>query len=149
MFSQTTEYALRAMVHLAASVGRPQTVQQIALSTQVPQGYLSKVLQSLSRAGLIRSQRGLGGGFSLARPAAEIDIYAIVERVDPLQRIHSCPLGLAAHAHQLCPLHKKLDQAMALVENALRETRLAELIEGDSPATRPLGLLQISKEPTS
>ena len=62
IISRTAEYALRAVVHLAAAEGETvsQTVGQIAAGTQVPLGYLSKVLQSLSRAGLIVSQRGLG-----------------------------------------------------------------------------------------
>lgn len=141
MISQTAEYALRAMVHLAgngsAQPETPHTLPQIAASTQVPQGYLSKVLQMLSRAGLIRSQRGLGGGFSLLRPPAEISVYEIVQSVDPLQRIHSCPLGLAAHAHRLCPLHSKLDQAMALVETSFRETTLAMVLEEGLPAAVP------------
>ncbi|MGV3525043.1 MAG: RrF2 family transcriptional regulator [Candidatus Sericytochromatia bacterium] len=138
MISQTTEYALRAMVHLAngqAADGRvSQTAQQIAAGTKVPLGYLSKVLQSLSRGGLIRSQRGLGGGFSLSREASEISVYEIVQLVDPLKRIHSCPLGLDAHRHALCPLHAKLDGAMALVENSFRKTSIADLIEGNVPA---------------
>lgn len=134
MLSQTAEYALRAMVHLAEApaASGPQTVQQIAAATQVPPGYLSKVLQGLARGGLIRSQRGLGGGFSLSRPAAEISVYEIVQQVDPLPRILSCPLGLAAHQRKLCPLHQKLDQAMELVEVSFRETALAGLIEGDA-----------------
>lgn len=137
MISQTAEYALRAMVHLAGDQTEgpsSQTAQQIAAGTQVPPGYLSKVLQSLSRGGLIRSQRGLGGGFSLERPATGITVYEVVHAVDPLKRIHTCPLGLEAHRNALCPLHAKLDEAMALVENAFRETTIADLIEGALPA---------------
>lgn len=138
MISQTAEYALRAVVHLATvtSVGtseaeaKPmvlQTVQQIATAAQVPLSYLSKVLQTLARAGLIVSQRGLGGGFSLARAPAEITVYEVVQAVDPIQRIAQCPLGLEAHRDFLCPLHAKLDAATALVEQSFRETTIAEL----------------------
>ena len=95
MFSQTAEYALRAVVALADGGGKPLTTQQIAGMTKVPANYLAKVLQSLGRAGIVSSQRGLGGGSVLARPAAEISVYEVIEAVDSIQRIRTCPLGLA------------------------------------------------------
>ncbi|MEO6809766.1 MAG: Rrf2 family transcriptional regulator, partial [Isosphaeraceae bacterium] len=67
MISQTAEYALRAIVFLGGHVGRPATTRQIAATTKVPVGYLSKVLQSLGKAGLVDAQRGLHGGYVLAR----------------------------------------------------------------------------------
>lgn len=129
LFSQTAEYALRAAVHLAAHPGRPQTNQQIADATRVPAGYLSKVLQSLGRAALVRAQRGVGGGFTLARPARDITVLDVVNAVDPMQRIVECPLGLKAHGTNLCPLHRKLDDALALVEDALRSASIADLLQ--------------------
>ena len=59
MFSRTTEYALRAVVYLAAQDGAARTIGQIAEATRVPSDYLSKVMQNLRRAGLVQSQRGL------------------------------------------------------------------------------------------
>jgi Rrf2 family protein len=130
MISLTAEYALRAMVHLAASTDWPsQTVGQIAAGTQVPVGYLAKVLQSLARARIIVSQRGLGGGFRIARSPASISIYEVVQAVDPLQRIRTCPLNLEAHSTRLCPLHKRLDSSMELIEQQFRATMISELID--------------------
>ena len=63
MLSQSVEYALRAVVYLACE-GEPRMTAQVAEATQVPAAYLSKVLQGLSRAGIVRSQRGIGGGMS-------------------------------------------------------------------------------------
>ena len=59
MISQTAEYALRSVVFLGSQVGQPVTTQRIAVATQVPVGYLSKVLQGLGKAGLVDAQRGL------------------------------------------------------------------------------------------
>ncbi len=129
MISQTAEYALRAMVYLAQYADRPHTNQQIARVTRVPIGYLAKVLQGLSKAGLITSRRGLGGGFALAKPSSEITIYEIVQAVDPIPRITSCPLKLRAHREKLCPLHQRLDNAWALVEQSFRSTTLADIID--------------------
>ena len=128
MISQTAEYALRAMVFMAAAEDSAHVTQEIAQRMQVPAGYLSKVLQSLSRAGLVTSQRGLGGGFTLAKPARDISIYEVIQAVDPVQRIRVCPLKLTVHSVHLCPLHKRLDDAMAVVEKSFRATALSELL---------------------
>ena len=137
MISRTTEYALRAMVALASRPDEPMVTRDLADATKVPAGYLSKVLQSLGRAGLVRSNRGLGGGFFLAQPPDEITLYTVVQAVDPIQRIRSCPLGLQAHGVKLCPLHRRLDNAMRMVEEAFRDTTLAEILAEPS-RSKPL-----------
>jgi Rrf2 family protein len=128
MTSQTSEYALRAIVCLGDSSGRPLTTRVIAEQTKVPPDYLSKVLQGLSRAGLVESQRGLGGGFTLSRPLDTLTVLDVINAVDPLKRITQCPLGLAAHRHQLCALHQRLDDGIALVESLYGSTTIAELL---------------------
>jgi Rrf2 family protein len=128
MFSQKVEYALRAVVHLAHEAPAPRTVEQIATATRVPQAYLAKVLQGLARSGVVRTQRGIGGGISLVKAPADLTLLEVVNAVDPIRRIQTCPLGLAAHGVRLCPLHKRLDGALALVEKAFRETTLAEVL---------------------
>src|SRR3954464_8292177 len=108
MISQTAEYALRAVAALASSPEEPMVTQRIGELTKVPVGYLSKVLQALGRAELVKATRGLHGAFTLARPPAEVTVYDVVQAVDPVQRIRMCPLGLAAHGARLCPLHRRL-----------------------------------------
>jgi Rrf2 family nitric oxide-sensitive transcriptional repressor len=128
MISQTVEYALRAAVYLADQAPEPRTTRQIAKITRVPMAYLSKVLQGLARAGIVASQRGVGGGVRLARRPEDLTILEVVDAVEPLQRIRNCPLGLASHGVRLCPLHKRLDDAMASIEAAFRHTTLAALL---------------------
>lgn len=128
MLSQSVDYALRAMVYLADQAPAPRTNEQIAIVTLVPQAYLSKIMQSLSKAGLVRSQRGLHGGFALTKDSSEVTILEVVNAVDPLQRIRECPLGLKTHGMQLCPLHRRLDNALAAVEEAFGDTTLAEIL---------------------
>lgn len=137
LISQTAEYALRAVVHLAAHADRPQTGRQIAQGTRVPLGYLSKVLQSLGRAGFVNAQRGRGGGFVLTRPASEISVLQVINAVDPFQRIRTCPLGLEAHGSKLCRLHRKLDDAFAAIELSFSEATFADLL-GAPAAVGPL-----------
>jgi Rrf2 family protein len=137
MLSQTVEYALRAVVHLADQAPAARTTEQIADVTQVPQAYLSKVLQALNRAGIVRSQRGVGGGVSLVKSPKQLTILEVVNAVDPIERITTCPLGLAAHGKQLCPLHRRMDDALALMEEAFRKTTLAEVL-AEPTKSKPL-----------
>ncbi|TVQ30210.1 MAG: Rrf2 family transcriptional regulator [Phycisphaeraceae bacterium] len=137
MISQTTEYALRAIVDLSFHAGASRTTQQIAEATQVPAGYLSKVLKELSRQGVVRAQRGLHGGFTLEIDPEELTLYDVIAAVDPPKRIHECPLKLEAHRHNLCPLHQRLDDALAMIEKVFRETTIAEVTA--DPTRVPLG----------
>jgi Rrf2 family nitric oxide-sensitive transcriptional repressor len=128
VFSQTVEYALRAVVHLASRSPAPRTTDQVAEATRVPRAYLSKVLQGLVRGGVVQSQRGLGGGMTLVKSPKDLTILEVVNAVEPIERIRTCPLGLAAHGVRLCPLHRRLDNALAMVEEAFATTTLAEVL---------------------
>ena len=136
VFSQTAEYALRAAVWLASHADQAQTTQQIAQGTKVPAGYLSKVLQALGRAGIVSSQRGLHGGFTLAGDPTTISVLDVVNVVDPVERIRECPLGIVTHGTNLCRLHSRLDRAIAQVEAAFAASTLADVIGDD--AVQPL-----------
>lgn len=129
MLSQTIEYALRAMTHLASLP--PETSinsETIAEKTRVPRNYLSKVMRDLVLAELVTSQRGPNGGFALSRAPEKITILDVVNAVDPITRITKCPLGNPAHL-RLCPLHRRLDDALAMVEKEFARTTLSELLE--------------------
>ena len=127
IISQTAEYALRACVLLARSENVALTTPQLAETTKIPPHYLSKILQDLRAAGLVESQRGQRGGFSLQRPAERITVLEVVNAMDPIERIRTCPLKLAEHGTNLCALHRKLDEAIATVEKAFGSTTLAQL----------------------
>jgi Rrf2 family nitric oxide-sensitive transcriptional repressor len=133
MFSQTVEYALRAVVYLAAE-SEARTVERMSEVTKVPPFYLAKVVQKLVRAGLLRSQRGVGGGVALVKRPEEVNILEVVNAVDPIRRITTCPLGLAAHGVRLCPLHAKMDRALASIEDAFRTTSLADVLNDPNPS---------------
>jgi Rrf2 family transcriptional regulator, nitric oxide-sensitive transcriptional repressor len=128
MISQTAEYALRAIVYLADQRGSPRTTAQIAEATQVPPGYLAKVMQSLSRTKLVHSQRGLNGGFTLTRDPATLPMMEIIVAVDPIRRFHECPLGLDTHHDDLCALHRTLEEAAQMLERKFTETSVADLL---------------------
>jgi len=137
MISQTAEYALRSVVCLASTPKTALTTEKIAKITKVPGSYLSKVLQALGRAGIVRSQRGLHGGFSLAKPAEELSLLEVINAVDPLKHIDKCPLGLGQHGSNLCPLHKRLNDSIKMIEKAYQKSSIGDLLK-EPTESRPL-----------
>jgi Rrf2 family protein len=106
VLTQTAEYALRAVLHLAAQPGdRPVRVPDLADAIDVPRNYLAKTLNQLTRAGVLRSARGPTGGFRLACPAHLLTIDRVVAPFSgpDMHRclLHDRPCGAvpcAAHA---------------------------------------------------
>jgi Rrf2 family protein len=138
MISQTSEYALRAAVCLAArSENTPASAQDIAAAIRVPVGYLQKILRMLARHGILHAQRGTNGGFSLAKVPTAISILDVLRASETeIQRISRCPLGIEGHT-SLCSLHRMLDSEMARAERTFATTSLADLLDGQG-GVRPL-----------
>ena len=128
---------MRAVVHLAHEAPSSRTTDQIAAATLVPEAYLSKVLQELCHAKIVQSKRGRGGGMGLAKSPSQLTILEVINAVEPIGRIRECPLGLTAHGVRLCPLHQRLDNALAMVEDAFRQTTVAEIL-AEPTRSRPL-----------
>ena len=63
---------------------------------------------------------------SLVKTPEQLTILEVVNAVEPIQRIRTCQLGLAAHGTHLCPLHRRVDNSLALMEQAFEKTTLAE-----------------------
>jgi Rrf2 family protein len=131
MLSKTAEYALRVAVWLGQSPDEPVSADHLAKVTKIPRRYLHKVVQDLTRGGLVRSQPGPGGGYAINRRPEKITILDVVNAVAPLERIRHCPLGLPSHT-RLCPLHKELDKVYAATEQALARVTLAQLVRSTS-----------------
>jgi Rrf2 family protein len=122
MFSQTVEYALRAMVQLAADAPAASTTREIAAKTKVPSAYLAKVLQSMRRAGLIHSRRGVGGGVTLAEEPKDISLLLVIDAVEPLKRTRGKARSAAS------PLQRTLDAALVQVRETFASVSLADML---------------------
>lgn len=138
MLSQTVEYAMRAMCSLAYKPDELVPTPELAETTRVPSNYLAKVLQTLAAADLIVGRRGVGGGYKLARPAEDIRLLDVINAVSPVERIKTCPLGLENHGPNLCPLHRRIDQAAAKVIEVFGGTTLADIVTSEGAPQLPL-----------
>jgi Rrf2 family protein len=96
------------------------------------------VLQQLAGAGLVEGRRGVGGGYRLARPSSEINMLDIIRSVGRLHRITTCPLGLASHGSNLCPLHRRMDEAAGMLIDRFTGVKLSDLISDPISVNRPL-----------
>lgn len=120
------DYAARALLSLALhDADRPTSVKEIAERTNLPQPYLEQILLAVKGAGLVRSKRGVGGGYVLARPAAEITLAEILSAVDG-------PISVPIETHDHCEGHCMLDEVWNSVSDEMRKLlegyTLAELV---------------------
>lgn len=113
------DYGLRGMIHLAQlPMGEIALVRDVAGTEQVPESYLAKIFQDLSRSGLMVSHRGAKGGFSLARDPAEITLREMVEAIEGPIFLVPC-LDSRQHCDRMGEC--ALQEAMALAQDRFLE----------------------------
>ena len=129
ILSQTAEYALQATLFLAdVAEDRPYRVGEIATSMRVPQNYLSKILHTLARAGVLTSLRGPRGGFQLAIPAEELSLGEVIRHFHQLTGERRCLLGRERCGEgEGCAAHSRWESVALTVETFFEETTVAQL----------------------
>jgi Rrf2 family iron-sulfur cluster assembly transcriptional regulator len=130
MLTITSQYALRALSHLARQSGEAVLGRDLAQSVEIPANYLSKVLVTLRNAGLVDTTRGSGGGYRLSRPANEIHLIDVVELFEEVSRTRSsCFLGQTRPCSETkpCTAHSAWKGAQAAYLGFLVSTPLSEI----------------------
>ena len=128
MLSQTTEYALRAFIHIAREAPRSIRLRAVAAAVDAPPRYLAKILGELARAGYLTSTRGPAGGYALAlrrEPVTLASIAAVFER-ETHQR---CLLGSGScGSNPDCPVHQRWAPIASSLSAFFARTTVAELV---------------------
>lgn len=129
-WSAKAEYACVALVSLASRhpAGPPARTREIADAHEIPEGFLVQILHQLKAAGLVQSVRGAGGGFRLARDAAEIDVAMVLDAIDGPEeppRPADDPITSMLHA--------VWRDAAAAERRVLSETSIASLVAETQP----------------
>ncbi len=135
--SQTAEYALRAMVHLA-SLPRDEaaTGKDVSEATGIPLPYAAKVLRKLVAAGLLVGRKGHHGGFALARPAGRIRFADVLEAVEEDLFENRCAFGWGkCNARTPCALHASVSDLRESVLAWANRTTLADAARSTDPVT--------------
>lgn len=142
MLSSRAKYATRAILHLALhEADGPVLIQDIATAQNIPLKYLQQILVSLKVAGFVKSRKGPGGGYGLARPASEIMLGAVLRSMDgPIAPI-SC-VSVMQHSECGCPnpetcalrsAFRDVREAMAAVLDSTSFQHLADKQKANSP----------------
>ena len=125
--SEATSLAMHAMVLLAVEPDRALSAGEIASALKASEAHLSKVLQRLSRAGLVRSIRGPGGGFVLQKHAGKITLLEVYESIDGKLSANDCLFGEPICGGGKCIFGGLLKSVNRQVREYLARTRLSQL----------------------
>ena len=127
--TRAADYAVRIMIHLAAlPPGSRPNRNVLAEAGEVPEHFLSKILQSLARARLIDSQRGMNGGFALAADPDQITVLDIIEAIEGPTHLNACLLpGDSCSRKGWCPAHCVWAEAQEAMTAVLRRATIAGL----------------------
>ncbi len=138
MLSGTSQYALRAVLYLAARPkDTPTPAPDIANALGIPDNYLGKILYQLTRSGILDSSRGKRGGFTLARPAAGLSLLEVIGPFDRFDERRICLLGRdECNDGKPCAAHPRWREVSQQVTDFFRETTVSDLLGTDSTQDR-------------
>lgn len=129
MFSKTCEYAIRAMIFIAqkSKNGNKVGIKEIAKGIDSPEHFIAKILQELSRKGLVQSSKGPNGGFYLDNKALKCSLAEIVQVIDGDKIFSGCGLGLkqCSESHP-CPIHHEFKKVRKEMQLMLERAKLGE-----------------------
>ncbi|WP_235906383.1 RrF2 family transcriptional regulator [Ginsengibacter hankyongi] len=129
IFSKTVEYAIRAMIFIAqkSKKGIKVGIKEIAKATDAPEYFIGKILQDLSRKGLVQSLKGPTGGFYLEEESSNCSLADIVKAIDGNKLFTGCGLGLKSCSEiKPCPIHNEFKKVREDIYNMLEDARIGE-----------------------
>jgi Rrf2 family protein len=127
--TRAADYAVRVMIHLARTPrGLRVSLPALAAATGAPDSFLSKVLQSLTRARLITSKRGPAGGFNMSAPGRQASMRAVIEAIDGPVNLNVCLGNNEVCPRKLrCPAHPVWVKAQEALLGVLSEARISDV----------------------
>src|SRR2546429_5318414 len=134
--TKKADYGLMAMKHLAERAPKDScSAKDVAESYGIPQEALAKILQRLAKAGLLRSQYGINGGYTLARDANTISAFEVIQAIDGPLFITSC-VTVRGECDQTdrCTIREPLRKVNDSIEGVLRRIKISEMKEDPAPA---------------
>lgn len=133
--SAKIDYALRALIELAAHEERRMTRQELAVAQGIPPRYLEALLGDLRKAGILFGQRGTAGGYELGRPAEEISVADVARAVDgPLTLVHGQRPEHRTYTGSSEHLHDLWIGLRAALRSVMETVTVADLLSGELPA---------------
>jgi len=136
--TRTGEYGLRGLIFLAKQPPEKITlINEISKDQNIPEPFLAKIFQRLSKAGLLRSVRGANGGFSLGKPAHEITMREIIETLEGPIALNRCLLREGeCEEERVCPLYPVWEELQESFLEILGKTTMEDLAKRMIPNER-------------
>jgi Rrf2 family protein len=133
--SAKADYAVRAAAELAAASGkRPLKRDEISAAQRIPSKFLETIMLELKHAGIVKSTRGAGGGYSLARPAADISVADVIRAVDgPMATVRGERVEVVEYEGAARALRDVWVAVRASLRRVLETTSLQDLVEDHLP----------------
>lgn len=128
--TRQTDYAIRCVLYLAEHPDEVKVVDEIAKAKSIPKVFLAKILQKLSKAGIVRSYRGVKGGFELARRPKQISLLDIIEAIEGPVAMNICAIDRRlCNMSNSCSVHPVWVKLRMDTENKLRRYSIDKLIK--------------------
>ncbi len=128
--TRQTDYAIRCVLYLAEHPDEVKVVDEIAKAKSIPKVFLAKILQKLSKAGIVRSYRGVKGGFELARRPKQISLLDIIEAIEGPVAMNICAIDRRlCNMSNSCLVHPVWVKLRMDTENKLRRYSIDKLIK--------------------
>lgn len=124
--SEGASLAFHSLALIAGSSPKRLNTSFIAGKLNASEAHLAKVFQRLSKAGIVSSTRGPSGGFTLSRPADEINFLMIYEIMEAKIDVDGCPLGKSGCSFDLCIFSRDLNRISLEIKNTLEQIRLSD-----------------------
>jgi len=130
MISNTSKYAIRAVIYLAlfASEEKKSGIKEISAALDIPTPFLGKILQMLAKKNILNSSKGPHGGFSLQRPAMDISIMDIIEIIDGTDFFNTCVIRTTKCSYEApCSMHDKVAPLQREIKSLFMTETIADL----------------------
>lgn len=128
--TREADYAVRCVLFLSQETGRVVSAKEIAESMTIPKSFLAKILQRLTRGGIVLSTKGIAGGFELAKDSTKVSILEVIEAIQGSAALNICAVDEGnCDLSNTCPVHPVWAELRVDIENKLRKESFAALVQ--------------------
>ncbi len=138
LIKRETDYAVRAVLHIARAENGIATVNEVAEAQSIPRDFTAKILQRLTRAGILESIRGVKGGYKLKRPPTQVSLFDVLEAMEGPTSLNLCVLsGDLCDRTPDCPVHPFWVEISEELAGRLKEVTFEKILQYERDTKGP------------
>jgi len=133
MINRETDYAIRCVLHLARKAGEVIMVNEISRKNDIPKSFLAKILQKLTKAEIVRSFRGVKGGYQFSKEPSKINLLHVIETIQGPIFLNKCMVDRkACSRRKTCTVHPLWNIMAECLTERLQGCNIEELLKGEA-----------------